>query len=219
MRASHRPHHPALPRLFTVLFALPLAVPGFVSAYADYSTELTYAPRLGFTTSFAGASLISALTLYPYVFLPSVIALHNVDPGLEDVVASLRPRHSAALWRVVLPALRPAIAAGVLRVALHVLTKYGTMVQLGRSTLTTKIVAEMLDCGDYRSAWSLSLLLGVLSIAVLLATYALTGRSRSQDFARGSSRRRVALHSDRCTYRSRCSASPSHSRQSARLSS
>ncbi|MDQ2812903.1 MAG: hypothetical protein M3Z75_13760 [Actinomycetota bacterium] len=99
------------------------------------------------------------------------------------------------MWRVVLPALRPAIAAGVLIVALHVLAKYGTMVQLGRSTLTTKIVAEMLDYGDYRSARSLSLLLGVLSIAVLLATYALTGHSRSQDLESDTFRGRLTAWS------------------------
>ena len=36
------------PRLLTVLFSIPLAVPGFVSAYAIYAAELTFAPRLGF---------------------------------------------------------------------------------------------------------------------------------------------------------------------------
>ncbi len=184
-----------IPRLFTVLFALPLAVPGFVSAYADYSTELTYAPHLSLVTSFGGASLVMALTLYPYVFLPSVIALSTIDPALEDVVASLRPYRITTLWRVVLPALRPAIAAGVLIVALHVLAEYGGMVQLGRSTLTTKIMAEMLDYGDYRSARSLSLLLTVLSIAILLATRVLTGPSRTEHVSRGTTRppRRMSL--------------------------
>jgi len=183
------------PRLFTVLFALPLAVPGFVSAYADYSTELTYAPHLSLATSFGGASLIMALTLYPYIFLPSVVALRTVDPALEDVVASLRPHRITNLWQVILPALRPAIAAGVLIVALHVLAEYGGMVQLGRSTLTTKIMAEMLDYGDYRSARSLSLLLTVLSVGILLATRILTGPSQTERVTRGAARppRRSAL--------------------------
>jgi iron(III) transport system permease protein len=176
------------PRLFTVLFAVPLAVPGFVSAYADYSTELLYAPRLGLTTSFFGASAIMALTLYPYVFLPSVVALRNVDPALEDTVASLRPHRIAPLLRVILPALRPAIAAGTLIVALHVLAEYGAMVQLGRNTLTTKIMAEMLDYGDYRSARSLSLLLMALSIIILLATRFVTGRGHGGNVARGTAR-------------------------------
>lgn len=183
------------PRLFTVLFALPLAVPGFVSAYADYATELVYAPDLGLSTSFGGASLVMALTLYPYVFLPSIVALRNVDPGLEDVVSSLRARRIAVLGRVVLPALRPAIAGGVLIVALHVLAEYGAMAQLGRSTLTTKIMAEMLDYGDYRSARSLALVLTGLSVLVLLVTWRLGGRARDGYLAHGAVRppRRWAL--------------------------
>lgn len=176
------------PRFFTVLFALPLAVPGFVSAYAAYSTELVYAPNLGFTTSFWGASLVMALTLYPYVFLPSVVALRSVDPAQEDVVSSLRRRRLSVVTRVVLPALRPAIGGGVLIVALHVLAEYGAMVQLGRSTLTTKVMGEVLDYGDYRSARSLSILLMVLSVGVLLLTRWLTGRGHMTEVARGTAR-------------------------------
>lgn len=176
------------PRLFTVLFAMPLAVPGFVSAYAAYSANLTYAPQQDLVTGFPGAALVMALTLYPYVFLPCVVALRTVDPALEEVVASLRPRRAAVLWRVTLPALRPALGTGVLIVALHVLTEYGAMVQLGRSTLTTKIMGEMLSYGDYRSARSLSLVLLALSAAALLATRALTGPSPTGHVARGATR-------------------------------
>lgn len=176
------------PRVFTVLFAVPLAVPGFVSAYAAYSAELTFAPHLEVVTSVGGASLIMALTLYPYVFLPCVVALRTVDPALEEVVASLRPHPVATLWRVVVPALRPAVAAGTLIVALHVLAEYGGMVQLGRSTLTTKIMAEIIDYGDYRSARSLSLVLALLAFGVLLATRIMTGPSRARYVTRGTSR-------------------------------
>lgn len=177
-----------MPRLFTVLFAMPLAVPGFVSAYAAYSAELTFAPHLELVTSFPGAALVMALSLYPYVFLPCVVALRSVDPALEEVVASLRRRRGAALWQVTLPALRPALGTGVLIVALHALAEYGGMVQLGRSTLTTRIMGEMLSYGDYRSARSLALVLAGLSVAVLLATGALTGPGRTGHVARGSTR-------------------------------
>lgn len=176
------------PRLFTVLFVLPLAVPGFVAAYAAYSAELTFLPNLGLVTSFGGAAIVMALSLYPYVFLPCVVALRSVDPALEEVVASLRPGRAARLWRVIVPALRPAMGVGVLIVAIHVLAEYGAMVQLNRSTLTTKIMAEMLDYGDYRSARSLSLVLIVVSLAVLGVTYVIAGRGRAGDIARGTAR-------------------------------
>lgn len=176
------------PRALTVLLTVPLAVPGFVSAYAVYAAELVYAPRLSFVTSLVGAAVVMSLSLYPYVFLPCVIALRGVDPALEEVVASLRPGRWSALAAVSLPAVRPAMAAGLLIVALHVLSEYGAMAQLGRSTLTTKIVAEMLDYGDYRSARSLSLLLAALAVVVLVGTRWLSGRGVAGDVARGGSR-------------------------------
>jgi iron(III) transport system permease protein len=176
------------PRLLTVLFTLPLAVPGFVSAYAIYAAELVYAPGLGAVTSLPGAAVVLALTLYPYVFLPCVIALRGVDASLEEVVSTLRGKRFSGFRTVSVPALRPALAAGLLIVALHVLAEYGAMVQLGRSTLTTKIMAEMIDYGDYRSARSLSLLLAGLSALVLLSTKWLSGRSVVGAVARGGSR-------------------------------
>lgn len=178
----------AMPRTMTVLFALPLAVPGFVSAYAAFSAELVFAPRLGWVTSFPGASVVLALTLYPYVFLPCVVALRHVDPALEEIVASLQPGRISRFRHVTLPALRPALAAGLLIVALHVLAEYGAMVQLGRSTLTTKVMAEMLDYGDYQSARSLSLILASLSILVLGATWLLSPASSARHVARGVAR-------------------------------
>mgnify|MGYP006053331705 FL=1 len=178
----------AFPRAWTVLLALPLAVPGFVSSYAVFAAELVYAPSLTWVTSFFGASLVLALSLYPYVFLPCVVALRTVDPAQEEMVANLRPRWTSRFWHVTLPALRPALAAGVLIVALHVLAEYGAMVQLGRSTLTTKVMAEMLDYGDYQSARSLSLLLAGLSILVLFGTRLISRSGTALHGARGLDR-------------------------------
>lgn len=163
-------------RTLTVLFAMPLAIPGFVSAYAAYSANLMFAPKLDIATSFAGATAIMSLSLYPYVFLACVIAVRNVDPAQEEVARSLRARPGTVFWRVTVPQLRPAIAASVLIVALHVLSEYGAMVQLRQRTITTTIMADMLDYGDYQSARSLSLLLGVLAIATLIGGRFLSGR-------------------------------------------
>lgn len=164
-------------RLATVLFAMPLAVPGFTSAYAAYSANLVYAPQWGLVSSFAGASVVLALTLYPYVFLSCVVALRNIDPAQEEMAHSLRPRAGAAFWHVVVPQLRPALAASLLIVSLHVLAEYGAMVQLGQRTLTTTIMTEMISFGDYRSARSLSMLLAGFAVLVLLVNRAFAGRS------------------------------------------
>lgn len=164
-------------KLLTVLFAMPLAVPGFVSAYAAYSANLIFLPRTELVTNFAGAAVVLALSLYPYVFLPCVIALRNTDPAQEEVARSLGTRPGAVFGRIVVPQLRPALAGGVLIVSLHVLAEYGAMVQLRQRTLTTTIMAEMIDYGDYSSARSISVLLAVFSFGVLLANRAFSGRA------------------------------------------
>jgi iron(III) transport system permease protein len=175
-------------RLLTVLFAMPLAIPGFVSSYAIYSASLVYAPRSEIVTTFLGATLIMSLSLYPYVFLACIVAVSNIDPAQEEAARSLNSRPFAVLWRVVIPQLRPALAGGVLIVGLHVLSEYGAMVQLRQHTLTTTIMGEMLDYGDYGSARSLSLLLTGLAVVMLLATRALTGRSHVLSVGRGAVR-------------------------------
>ncbi len=164
-------------KLCTVLFAMPLAIPGFTSAYAAYSANLVYLPHWRLASSFGGASLVMALTLYPYVFLSCLVALRNIDPAQEEVARSLRSRRGAGFRHVVLPQLRPALAGSLLIVSLHVLAEYGAMVQLGQSTLTTTIMAEMLNYGDYRSARSLSVLLAAFAVLVLVGNRAFAGRN------------------------------------------
>lgn len=164
-------------RLGTVLFAMPLAIPSYTSAYAAYSANLVYAPNWNFVTSFVGATLVLSLTLYPYVFLACVVALRNIDPAQEEIASSMRRRSGSGFWHVVLPQLRPALAASLLIVSLHVLAEYGAMVQLSQRTLTTTIMAEMINFGDYRSARSLSMLLAGFAVLVLLVNRAFAGRS------------------------------------------
>ncbi len=163
-------------RLLTVLFAMPLAIPGFVSAYAAYSANLLFAPTTDIVATFTGATVILSLSLYPYVFLACVIAVRNIDPAQEEVARSLRVTPASVFWRITLPQLRPAIAASVIIVGLHVLSEYGAMVQLRQRTLTTTIMADMLDYGDYQSARSLSLLLAGLAFLFLIGGRMLSGR-------------------------------------------
>ncbi|MEO7122854.1 MAG: ABC transporter permease subunit [Lacisediminihabitans sp.] len=167
---------------------MPLAIPGFVSSYAIYSASLVYAPKSEIVTTFMGATVVMSLSLYPYVFLACMVALRNIDPAQEEAARSLNARPFAVLWRVIIPQLRPALAGGALIVGLHVLSEYGAMVQLRQHTLTTTIMGEMLDYGDYGSARSLSLLLAGLAVILLLSNRALTGRSHVLSLGRGAVR-------------------------------
>ena len=126
-----------LPRrgLWHGLMCAPLAVPAFVNGYGWVST--THAVQ-----SYAGAVLVVSLSYYPLVYLPTVAALRRLDPGLEEVSASLGHGRWVTFGRVVLPAISTAVTGGALLVGLHLLAEYGALQLLNFPTLTTAILAQ-----------------------------------------------------------------------------
>src|SRR5690625_3053347 len=96
-------------RLLTVCFTLPLALPLFVGAYAAYSMNLVFAPHWEIVTSFWGACALISLVLYPYIFLPSLIALRNLDPSTEQAATSLGTHPLGVFFKVTLPQIRKEI--------------------------------------------------------------------------------------------------------------
>lgn len=166
-----------LRRTLTVLLTMPLSVPLFVSSYAAYSANLMFAPARDIVTSFAGAVAIMTLVLYPYVFLACVVALRNIDASQEEIARSLRAHPLVAFWRVTFPQLRPAIAVSGLIIALHVVSEYGAMVQTRQKTLTTSIMSEMINYGNYESARSLSLLLTIIVLVLIVGARFVSGRA------------------------------------------
>ena len=121
-------------RAWGLLFALPLAVPAFVSSFAWLSLSAR-------SEGMAGAILILSLAEYPLVFLPVSVALRGLDGDLDNVATSLGQGAWRRLASVVLPQLRPAIGGAALLVALHMLVEFGPLAILRVDTLTTAIYA------------------------------------------------------------------------------
>ena len=68
-------------RFWTVVLALPLAMPSYVAAWA----WVGYRPDLA---GFGGATLVLTSVAYPYVYLPVLAALRRTDPALEEVASA-----------------------------------------------------------------------------------------------------------------------------------
>ncbi len=64
--------------------------------------------------TFTGLVLVMALYLVPYVYLIVSAALRNLDPNLEEASRINGAGPFRTLWRVTLPAVKPAIFASVL---------------------------------------------------------------------------------------------------------
>jgi iron(III) transport system permease protein len=166
----------------------PLAVPAFVNGYGWVST--THAVQ-----SYWGAVLVVTLSYYPLVYLPTVAALRRLDPGVEEVAASLGRGPWQVFWCVVLPAISPAVLGGALLVGLHLLAEYGALQLLNYPTLTTAILQQYGTVFNGSSATLLALVLVTLCLVLLTGELVLRGRGRRARVGAGTSRPvdRVAL--------------------------
>jgi iron(III) transport system permease protein len=149
----------------------PLAVPSFVNGYGWVST--THAVQ-----SYGGAVLVVTLSYYPLVYLPAVAAFRRLDPGVEEVAASLGRGPWSIFWRVTLPAVSPAVLGGALLVGLHLLAEYGALQLLNYPTLTTSILQQYATVFNGPAATLLAGVLVTFCLLLLLLELLLRGHRR-----------------------------------------
>jgi len=169
------------PGLWHGLLCAPLAVPAFVNGFGWVST--THAVQ-----SFAGAVLVVSLSYFPLVYLPAVAALRRLDCSVEDVAAGLGHRPVSAFFRVVLPAISPAVLGGSLLVGLHLLGEYGALQLLNYPTLTTAILAQYAATFNGPAATLLALVLVAFCLALLGLELVMRGRRRHARVGSGVTR-------------------------------
>ncbi|HEY9473501.1 MAG TPA: iron ABC transporter permease [Mycobacteriales bacterium] len=179
-------------RMWIVLFTMPLAVPGFVSSYTWVAASFRFFPDSTALSSVGGATLVLGLGLFPYVFLPTVAALREVDAAQEEVARSLGRSSMRAFLTVTVPQLRVAVSAGTLIIALHVLAEFGGLQLLSYQTLTTAIVQRIKVLGAPESARALSIVLVAASILLLFTERLMRGRRGRTRIGRGVTRVPVA---------------------------
>lgn len=179
-------------RLFRWLFALPLAVPAYIGAIV-YLALLR--PRGGLVPralaewlgrpvdlpsplGLGGAAFVLILYTFPYVYLLSAAAFRSLHASLEEAARTLGCTPRQALLRVVLPALRPGLAAGALLVALDILAEYGTVALLRYETFSSAIFVQLAGRYDRSAAAVLSGVLVLLAVLILWGELRLQGQAR-----------------------------------------
>ncbi len=173
-------------RAWSVLATLPLAVPSYVAAF----TWLSAAPELA---GFGGAALALTLVSFPYVYLPVAAALRGIDPAQEEAARSLGHGPLATFLRVTLPQLRPAAAGGGLLVALYVLSDFGAVTLMRYDTFTSAIHTSYRASFDRTPAAALSVVLVVMTIALVAAEARTRGRAGHARTGSGTARPPVRL--------------------------
>jgi iron(III) transport system permease protein len=161
--------------MLTLLGVLPLAVPGYVMAYALLATTGEYGtlaqtlgvvlPRL---SGYAGAVIALSLSTFPYLFLNLRTAFLGLDPALEESAQALGHNRWQVFVRIVVPQLRPAFLAGGLLIALHVLGDFGVVSLMRYDTFSYALYIQYAASYDRIYAACLALMLLILTGAILV---------------------------------------------------
>jgi molybdate transport system permease protein len=139
---------------------------GLVGQYLDQWFGL----RLPFST--LGVIVAQSFVAMPFLVLTVEAALRRTDPRLEDAARTLGARPSHVLRRVILPEVRPALAAGMVLAWARALGEFGATITFagnfpGRTQTLPLNVYLALET-DPAAAVMLSLVLVAVSFIVLL---------------------------------------------------
>lgn len=189
-------------RVLNVLVVLPLAVPGYVMAYAliGLSGNFGFLNQVfGFTLprpeGWWGATLALSLYTFPYLYLNLRAAFSGLDASLEESARALGCGPREVFTRVTLPHLMPALLAGWLVIGLYVIGDFGAVALMRYEVFSLVIYTQYSAAFDRLYASWLALILIAIALSVVWwesrlregAHYARTGSGS------GAGRRRLAL--------------------------
>ncbi|MFI4915889.1 MAG: ABC transporter permease [Phycisphaerales bacterium JB060] len=195
-------------RVLSIFLLLPLAVPGYIAAYAV--TDLLqpagplqhiaiggegvrwWWPRM---RSLPGAMIILGFCLYPYVYLAARAAFLALPSSLMDAATTLGFGPASVLLRVVLPISAPAISGGLLLVVMESVADFGAVDYCAVDTFATGVYRAWATLGSPVAAAQLgSVLLGVMVVVIILLAIARGRRRFHASAARSQPPRPTLLH-------------------------
>jgi iron(III) transport system permease protein len=187
-------------RLWSVIAALPIAVPSYVGAFTAVAAfgprgalQRLLEPILGIERlpeiyGFTGAWLVLTLYTYPYLYLSLRGVIGSLDPALEEAARSLGHGPWRTFFRVTLPQLRPAMASGALLTALYVLSDFGAVSLLNYDAFTRAIYNQYRLAFDRSGAAGLALVLATLTVLIVATERAWQGPQRYHRSSAGAQR-------------------------------
>jgi iron(III) transport system permease protein len=188
---------PGKPALLA-LASLPLVLPSFVAAYAlvlllgraGVVTQWLREIGIPFTSIYGltGVTVVFALTLFPFVVIPTLAAFKAVDISVEEAGQNLGASRWRTFWTVTVPIVMPAVLAGGLLVFIDAIESFGVPFVLAEDKPFLAVEAYKLFVGELggnpASAGVLGVLLIVFTAAALLVQRHYLGRRRFSTSAR-----------------------------------
>jgi iron(III) transport system permease protein len=182
------------------LLVLPLAIPGYVLAYAYASimapgglAQNTWGSIFGDILkkpslySFWGVSLILSLVNYPYVYLLTRASLLNQNVKYYEAARTLGVSKIKRLWSINIPLAYPGIIAGLALALMEVMADFGTVALLRYPTFTEAIYRQMTARFDPSGAAALAFILVAITFLLMSLERYFRGK-RSFEQTKGSFR-------------------------------
>jgi iron(III) transport system permease protein len=170
---------------------LPLAVPAYILGFVTTSVLGIAGPVQGWWRDALGrdawfpevrsmpmAIAVFSLTLYPYVYLLARAALRDQAGDAYGVARTLGASRTEALRRVVVPMLRPAVAAGAAIVAMETLTDFATVQYFQVDTVTVGVFRIWRGTYDRDAAAEIASLVLAFAVFAVALERLLRGRAR-----------------------------------------
>jgi iron(III) transport system permease protein len=193
-------------RFFRWALLLPMAMPGYVLAFAFAAMFEFTGPVQGLWRELLGdafgfpnigaraASILTlSLVLYPYVFL--IVREAFASQGIRglEVAQSCGLKPLQGFFKVSLPMARPFIVGGVSLAVMECLADFGTVQLYNYTTFTTAIYRAWYGLFSLESAQQLSLILISLVLLALLVERRVRGAARFTTSGRAAPRSRLRL--------------------------
>jgi len=170
-------------RVITLLGVLPLAIPGYVLAYAllglggsNGTLAMLFGLEIPRPSGYWGALIAISLYTFPYLFLNLRSGLLQMDTSTEEAARSLGLSSFQILFRVTLPQLKPAFYAGMLIIGLYVIGDFGAVSLMRFETFSYALYLQYSAAFDrVYASWLALMLLGLTSTVLFLEYRLLKG--------------------------------------------
>jgi len=172
------PGHRVVDAIVDLPLALPTAVAGIAltALYAGNGWLGAPLERAGLKVAFTPLGITVALI---FIGLPFVVrtvqpVLQDLEPEVEEAAASLGATRAQTFWKVIFPAILPALVTGTTLAFARALGEYGSVVFISgnlplKTEVTTLLIMTKLEQYDYRGATALATVMLGLSFVLLLA--------------------------------------------------
>ncbi len=178
-------------RVVSWALVLPLAMPSYILGFVTTAVfgvagpiQMWWRDQFGRDAwfpeirSMPGAIATLSLTLYPYVYLLARAALRDQASAAYLVARTLGASRGEAARRIVLPMLRPAIAAGAAVVAMETLTDFATVQYFNVDTVTVGVFRIWRGTYDRDAASELATVVLLFAVMAIGLERVLRGRAR-----------------------------------------